>query len=257
MKISSNTQGILAMCLSALSLVAAAQVGVIMEFTGGDVTAGSDAPASNIDGENNRYSSSEYVESGVVMTTTGGDILLGAYYTANAVIHGHWNTMTRASFARQDGSAFDMNYYKLTSNPSSALGHNGLASDAVVTIVASKDGTTESSRFELPPEDWGDEFAGDKSVTEVYLGPEFDGIKAFWFEADKVISQCFGMDTYYIDLPPPPPSTDNPIILGSGTIEDAIKGAGGGATPVPALPFFGLLTLGGLLGLFGLRKLKK
>ena len=28
-------------------------------------------------------------------------------------------------------------------------------------------------------------------------------------------------------------------------------------TPVPALPLFGLLTLGGLLGLFGLRKLKK
>ena len=29
------------------------------------------------------------------------------------------------------------------------------------------------------------------------------------------------------------------------------------ATPVPALPLFGLLTLGGLLGLFGLRKLNK
>ena len=29
------------------------------------------------------------------------------------------------------------------------------------------------------------------------------------------------------------------------------------ATPVPTLPLFGLLTLGGLLGLFGLRKLKK
>ena len=34
-------------------------------------------------------------------------------------------------------------------------------------------------------------------------------------------------------------------------------GAGAVATPVPALPMFGLLTLGGLLGFLGLRKLRR
>ena len=38
---------------------------------------------------------------------------------------------------------------------------------------------------------------------------------------------------------------------------DGGGGAGAVATPVPALPMFGLLTLGGLLGFLGLRKLRR
>ena len=48
--------------------------------------------------------------------------------------------------------------------------------------------------------------------------------------------------------PPPPPAPPPP---------GGPSPSGGSATPVPALPLFGLLALGGLLGLFGLRKLKK
>ena len=240
------------------SALAFAQAGIIYEFTGGDVTNTSGVETTGIDGDVNEFDNTvKYVEDSFEMTVDGGSITVGNYYGGgNAVIHGHWSTMDRVVFNNADGSAFDLNYYKLTSNPSSALNHGGASGDAVVSIIASEDGTNESFRVELPPEDWGDESGGDGSVTEVYLGPEFDGIKAFWFESDKDIFQCFGMDTFYIDLTPPPPSTDNPIILGSGTVEDAVSGSTTSATPVPTLPFYGLLALGGLLGLFGFRKLK-
>ena len=47
-------------------------------------------------------------------------------------------------------------------------------------------------------------------------------------------------------------SWSNPVAVASAPSATAPS-----ATPVPALPLFGLLTLGGLLGLFGLRKLKQ
>lgn len=247
----------LASLMLSLSVAAIAQTGVILEFTGGDVIAGPNGAASNIDGTNTGYSATEYHESGIKMTTTGDHINVGRYYANNAVIHGHWDEMTQVKFEMVDGSAFDMNYYKLTSNPSSALGHGGAASDAVVSIVASVDGTTESFRTTLPAEDWGDEFGGDDSVTEVYLGPEFDNIKAFWFESDKAASQCFGMDTYYINRPPPEPTTANAIVLGSGSVEDAVSGSSSAPTSVPTMPYYLLMLLSFGLGIFGVRKLRR
>lgn len=239
------------------SMAALAQVveGVIYEFTGGDVTNQQDAVTQNIDGDANRYTAKQYVENGIRMRVEGGTISIGDYYGGgNAVIHGHWSDMQKVIFEAESGEAFDLNYYKLTSNP--LPGQGGAGGDAVVSIIASKDGVTESFRSVLPDENWGDELGGDKSVQEVYLGPEFDGIKAFWFESDKSQFKCFGMDTFYINKAPPPPSTDDAIIVGSGTVEDAVNETPAApAVPVPSLTFFALLLMGILLGYAGVRQL--
>jgi len=250
----------LASLVLSVSVAVAAQVGMITEFTGGDVIAGPNGAVSSIDGSTTQYRATEYHESGIKMTTTGDSIFIGNYYEGgNGVIHGHWSSMTQVKFEKVDGSSFDTNYFKLTSNPTRALGHSGGApGNAVVSIVASVDGTTESFRVTMPGEEWGDEFRGDRSVTEVYLGPEFDGIKAFWFESDIAEVQCFGMDTFYIDLPPPVPTSGTAIVLGSGSVQDAISGGSSSqATAVPAVPYFMLMMLSAALGFFGLRKLKK
>lgn len=242
------------------SMAALAQVveGVIYEFTGGDVTTSSDTVVENVDADANNYTAKAYLENGIRMRVEGGTISIGNYYGGgNAVIHGHWSQMQKVIFEAASGEAFDLNYYKLTSNP--LPGQGGAGGDAVVSIVASVDGVTESFRSVLPDENWGDELGGDQSVQEVYLGPEFDGIKAFWFESDKSQFKCFGMDTFYINKAPPPPSTDDAIIVGSGTVEDAVNEApptpAAPAVPVPSLTFFALLLMGILLGYVGVRQL--
>lgn len=128
--------------------------------------------------------------------------IIGDYYGAgNDVIHAHWESgdfgqVTRITFTKIDGSAFDLNYFILTSNtdtggaPASGLER--------AFIHASVDGTTSSHSQLLPPENWG------FPATQIFLGPQFDGIKAFWFEVENAVD-CFGMDSFFIDEPPPPP----------------------------------------------------
>lgn len=140
---------------------------------------------------------------------------IGNYYGAgNDVIHAHWETgdfgeVTLVKFTKIDGTAFDLNYFILTSNtdtggaPASGLER--------AFIHASLDGTTSSHSQLLPPEDWG------FPATQIFMGPEFDGIKAFWFEVENAVD-CFGMDTFFIDEPPPPrvPEPAGLVLLGLG-----------------------------------------
>ena len=117
-------------------------------------------------------------------------------------------------FTSVNGDAFDLNYYILTSN--TEQGGGPATGNEDTYIIASIDGVTESFRQKLPSEDWGIDV-----YREIYLGPEFDGIKSFWFDSEGG-TYCFGMDKFYVDLAPPEPSTPNPVIVGSGTVEDAI-----------------------------------
>ena len=244
------------LCLGSVWGFAQAVTGIIYEFTGGNVTNGG-VVTEGIDGDIEIYpSATDYVESDVRMRVEGGSLSIGNYYSSigsnNAVIHGHWSTMDRVVFEQVDGDTFDLNYYKLTSNPSEGTG----AGVNVVSIIASEDGTTESFRSTLPAENWGDD-----EVTEVYLGPEFDGIKAFWFESDIDDLKCFGMDTFYINKAPPEPTTESPIIIGSGSVEEAIQeapaqSAPAPAKPVPGLQFYALVLFSLLLGVLGLKQLR-
>ena len=66
-----------------------------------------------------------------------------------------------------------------------------------------------------------------------------------------------GSATNYFRFNPDIPAVFSDLVISSATCIGTGTGTGSSsATPVPALPFFGLLTLGGLLGLFGLRKLR-
>jgi hypothetical protein len=126
---------------------------------------------------------------------------IGDYYGAgNDVIHGHWGRgnfgdLTQIKVTKLDGSAFDLNYFVLTSNTDT--GGRPASGNERAFIHASIDGINESYSQLLPTEDWG------FPATQIFLGPQFDGIKAFWFTAKNFID-CFGMDNFFIDEPPPP-----------------------------------------------------
>jgi PEP-CTERM motif len=139
---------------------------------------------------------------------------IGNYYGAgNDVIHGHWATgnfggLTQIRVTKIDGSAFDLNYFVLTSNTDT--GGSFASGLEQASIHASIDGTTSSFSQLLPPEDWG------FPASQIFLGSNFDGIKAFWFVADNTID-CFGMDNFFIDeAAPGVPEPGSLALLGLG-----------------------------------------
>jgi len=121
---------------------------------------------------------------------------VGDYYGAgNDVVHGHWagggyGDLTEIRITKLDNASFDLNYFVLTSN--TAVGGAAATGTEQVRIHASIDGTTSSYSQLLPPEDWG------FPATQIFLGSEFDNIKAFWFTADSAVA-CFGMDNFFIN----------------------------------------------------------
>ena len=121
---------------------------------------------------------------------------IGNYYgNGNAVIHAHWDAgdfgvVTQIKITKIDGTAFDMNYFVLTSNTLTGGGPATGTEEAF--IHASVDGTTSSFSQMLPPENWG------FPTNQVFLGSQFDGVKAVWFNVRNGVD-CFGMDNFYID----------------------------------------------------------
>lgn len=163
---------------------ALADAGFIFDFSNGDVI-NDGSLITSIDGDATGYSNvTVYTESNFRMVVSPEDtsVTIGDYYgVKEGVIHGHWKAaggnMERLYFSRESGEAFDLNYYVLTTNSE----YGGAPATGVedTYIIASKDGITESFRAKLPSEDWGI-----NKVREIYLGPEFDDIKAFWFYSE-------------------------------------------------------------------------
>jgi PEP-CTERM motif len=122
--------------------------------------------------------------------------IIGDYYGAgNDVIHGHWATgdyggLTQIKVTKLDNTAFDLNYFVLTSNTDA--GGSFASGNERAYIHASIDGINSSYSELLPPENWG------FPATQIFLNSNFDNIKAFWFTAENAID-CFGMDNFYID----------------------------------------------------------
>jgi hypothetical protein len=163
-----------------------------------------------------------YEEGGFKLDFIGNDGTLpfaahiGNYYGAgNDVIHGHWATgdfgdLTMIKVTKIDGTAFDLNYFILTSNTDT--GGAPASGSEIANIHASLDGSTVSYTQALVPEDWG------FPATQIFLDANFDGIKAFWFTVANAVD-CFGMDEFYIDEEAPPPTTPEPttlVLLGLG-----------------------------------------
>ena len=66
-----------------------------------------------------------------------------------------------------------------------------------------------------------------------------------------------GVTNYFRFDPLPSPVVFYSVVISSATCTGTGSSSSSSGTAVPTLPLFGLLTLGGLVGLFGLRKLKQ
>lgn len=182
---------------------------VQINFTGGNVVR-NDA---TVQTTNNSvvWDNVDYYEEGgfkldFISSGAGGfESNIGDYYRAgNDVIHGHWATghfggLTQIKVTKLDSAAFDLNYFVLTSNTD--LGGGWASGNERAYIHASLDGVTSSYSQLLPVDNWG------FPATQIFLGSQFDNIKAFWFTVENAVD-CFGMDNFFINEPAPPdPST--------------------------------------------------
>jgi hypothetical protein len=193
-----------------------------IKFTGGDVYRHS-APSPVTTNNSVVWNDVDYYEEGgfkLDFIGNSGSVPfsahIGNYYGAalNDVIHGHWNTgdfgdLTMIKVTKIDGSAFDLNYFILTSNTDTGGAPASGLEQAF--IHASLDGSTSSFSQQLPVEDWG------FPATQIFLGTDFDGIKAFWFTVNNAVD-CFGMDEFFIDeeAPPATPEPATFALLGLG-----------------------------------------
>ena len=218
----------LALCSQANATLVDFTGGTIYQFGGATFTTDNTLNVDNVD---------YYEEGGVKFDFIGPSgipfsYLVGDYYgVGNDVIHGHWGTgdggygdMESIRVNKIDNTAFDLTYFKITTNVENG-GSVGEGTEQV-WINALADGINVSYSMLLPPDDWG--FSGPNS--EIYLGVEFENIKAFTFTSTGT-SDGFGLDEFFIDQEAPPP-----------------------AVPVPAAVWlFG----SGLLGLVGMARRKK
>jgi hypothetical protein len=156
-----------------------------------------------------------YEEGGFRLDNLGGTGYVGNYYNAgNDVIHSHWalgdfGDVEKIKVTKTDGSAFDLNYFVLTSNTDT--GGGAASGNERAFIHASLDGVTANYSFMLPPENWG------FPASQIFLGAQFDNIKAFWFTVENGVD-CFGMDNFFIneEAPGRVPEPASLALLGLG-----------------------------------------
>lgn len=195
--------------VSATLLLATSAQAVLVDFTGGTVHRfPGNVPLMPTTNNIALYDDVDYYEeSGIKFDFIGpsGDPFsysVGDYYTVgNDVIHGHWTAgpfgdMESIRVEKMDGTPFDLNYFKITTNTS--IGGGPASGSEEVYVNALADGITISHSTLLPPDDWG--FGGPNS--EIFLGSEFDGIKAFTFTYGSA-AVGFGLDEFFIDQEAP------------------------------------------------------
>lgn len=115
----------------------------------------------------------------------------------NDVIHGHWakgphGNMESILVHKIDKTAFDLNYFTITTNTDS--GGSPSSGNEKIYINALLDGVNISHSKLLPSDDWG----RSGNNPGIKLGVEFDNILAFSFTyGDQAVG--FGADNFYID----------------------------------------------------------
>ena len=195
--------------IAAVVMAASSAHAVLIDFTGGTVhfhgggTATTDTTANFDDAD-------YYEEGGMLFDFISGGASsfathVGDYYgVGNDVIHGHWDAgpfgdLDLIRVEKIGGGMFDLNYLKVTTNTSTGGGPASGTEEVYLNALA--DGVNVSHSILLPPDDWG--FGGPNS--EIFLGPEFDGIKAFTItNGANSTAVGIGLDEFFIDEPGPP-----------------------------------------------------
>jgi hypothetical protein len=207
--------------------VAGAAQASVVGFNGGTVTLNDNSTATSSNGSTLQNVRS-YEEQGFklefffsVASPSGFSSNIGNYYgSGNAVIHAHWATgnygqVTQIKITKLDGSAFDMNYFVLTSDTDT--GGGTASGNEQAYIHASSDGVSDDYAQLLPPENWG------FPAQQIFLGSQFDSVKAVWFDVRNAVD-CFGMDNFYINEAAPGTGVPEP-----GSLALAVLALGGAA----------------------------
>ncbi len=206
--------------IAALSIASPAQA-VLIDFTGGTVT--TLGGTTFITDTTAVYDDVDFYEqNGVKFDFLGPSANpfsynIGNYYSiGNDVIHGHWTAgpfgdLESIRVEKIDGTAFDLNYVKVTTNTNTGGGPASGTEEVFINALA--DGVNVSHSELLPSDDWG--FAGPNS--EIFFGSEFDGIKAFTFTYGSG-AVGLGLDEFFIDEEPPRTTLEPSTILGLITV---------------------------------------
>lgn len=176
---------------------------------GGTVVTTNSGGVSNVD---------YYDEDGFRLDFIGSNEYIGNYYGAgNAVIHGHFPSMSQIKITKIGGGTFDLNYFIMTTNDCSGPGFDAnLCAGMNTRIHASADGVTSSYSQTLPYDQWG------FPAQQIFLGSQFDSVQAVFFD-NTSLGFCFGMDEFFIDEAAPPnpnavPAPASAALLGLGLL---------------------------------------